>query len=274
MQLAAARRPDTQARRSSTPPPGPAPRGAPAPFCAPRSSNGSRQQSSSRWSWRTAGHVRHVAIMRAILGDIAGGGTHPRRDRPGPLAARAGLPPPRRQAHRSDPDGRCALPGRRVRPARRHSAGRRGRRTWPHGVRHLGRRHRPAERGRHRWPAGAALPVARPPAESGEGGAASCIGCDWRTPQPDRSCPRYPGLSADWRGQVPGCKKLSALPRRICRGSADNFREEVVRTSGSRRSRTRPAEPPGRARRCRTRSSRSRRSRPSRTPRRGPLRSG
>ena len=53
-----------------------------------------------------AGAVRHVAIMRAILGDIAGGGHTLAEIDLGPLARRAGLPLPRRQALRREPNGK------------------------------------------------------------------------------------------------------------------------------------------------------------------------
>jgi hypothetical protein len=52
-----------------------------------------------------AGRVRHVAIMRAILGDIAGGAHTLAEIDLGPLARRAGLGQPRRQSYRQDPDG-------------------------------------------------------------------------------------------------------------------------------------------------------------------------
>lgn len=55
---------------------------------------------------RRAGAVRHVAIMRAILGDIAGGGHTLAEIDLGPLAYRAGLPPPRRQVLRREPNGK------------------------------------------------------------------------------------------------------------------------------------------------------------------------
>jgi hypothetical protein len=53
-----------------------------------------------------AGPIRHVAIMRATLGDIGGGGHTLAEIDLGPLAARAGLPAPNRQAVRPEPDGR------------------------------------------------------------------------------------------------------------------------------------------------------------------------
>ena len=55
---------------------------------------------------QVAGHVRHVRIMRHILGDIGGGGHTLAEIDLGPLATRAGLPPPRRQALRQEPSGR------------------------------------------------------------------------------------------------------------------------------------------------------------------------
>jgi hypothetical protein len=54
-----------------------------------------------------AGHVRHVAIMRAILGDIDGGGHTLAEIDLAPLAARAGLGPPRRQALRREAGGKA-----------------------------------------------------------------------------------------------------------------------------------------------------------------------
>jgi hypothetical protein len=53
-----------------------------------------------------AGAVRHVHIMRAILDDIAGGGHTLAEIGLGRLAAKAGLPPPRRQALRKERSGR------------------------------------------------------------------------------------------------------------------------------------------------------------------------
>ena len=53
-----------------------------------------------------AGRVRHVQVMRAILGDIGGGGHTLAEIDLGPLAARAGLPAPHRQALRREPGGR------------------------------------------------------------------------------------------------------------------------------------------------------------------------
>lgn len=53
-----------------------------------------------------AGHVRHVAIMRSILGDIGGGGHTLGEIDLAPLARRAGLGPPRRQRMRREGDGR------------------------------------------------------------------------------------------------------------------------------------------------------------------------
>jgi hypothetical protein len=55
---------------------------------------------------RRAGAVRHVRIMREILGDISGGGHTLAEIDLGPLAARAGLPLPNRQALRPEPNGR------------------------------------------------------------------------------------------------------------------------------------------------------------------------
>ena len=55
---------------------------------------------------RRAGRVRHVAIMRSVLGDIGGGGHTLAEIDLGPLARRAGLPRPRRQALRREPSGR------------------------------------------------------------------------------------------------------------------------------------------------------------------------
>jgi hypothetical protein len=53
-----------------------------------------------------AGSVRHAAIMRAILGDVGGGGHTLAEIEFGPFAKRAGLPAPRRQSPRREPDGR------------------------------------------------------------------------------------------------------------------------------------------------------------------------
>ena len=53
-----------------------------------------------------AGHLRHAAIMRSVLGDIGGGGHTLAEIDLAPLAHRAGLPPPRRQALRREPSGR------------------------------------------------------------------------------------------------------------------------------------------------------------------------
>jgi hypothetical protein len=55
---------------------------------------------------RVAGHVRHVAIMRDILGDIGGGGHTLAEIDLAPLAHRAGLPPPRRQVLRREGNGK------------------------------------------------------------------------------------------------------------------------------------------------------------------------
>lgn len=55
---------------------------------------------------RSAGAIRHAAIMRAILGDIAGGGHTLAEIELAPIARRAGLPAPRRQALRREPSGR------------------------------------------------------------------------------------------------------------------------------------------------------------------------
>jgi hypothetical protein len=54
-----------------------------------------------------AGAVRHVALLRALLGDIAGGGHTLAEIELAPLARRAGLPPPRRQVLRREPSGRA-----------------------------------------------------------------------------------------------------------------------------------------------------------------------
>lgn len=53
-----------------------------------------------------AGHIRHVAIMRDILGDIAGGGHTLAEIDMGKLARRAGLGPPRRQRLRRERGGK------------------------------------------------------------------------------------------------------------------------------------------------------------------------
>jgi hypothetical protein len=52
---------------------------------------------------RLAGRIRHARIMREILGDISGGGHTLAEIDLGPLAARAGLSPPRRQRTRREP---------------------------------------------------------------------------------------------------------------------------------------------------------------------------
>ena len=53
-----------------------------------------------------AGSVRHVQVMRAVLGDISGGGHTLAEIDLAPLARAAGLAPPRRQALRREPNGR------------------------------------------------------------------------------------------------------------------------------------------------------------------------
>lgn len=53
-----------------------------------------------------AGAVRHVSVMRAMLGDIAGGGHTLAEIDLAKLASRAGLPSPRRQVMRREPGGR------------------------------------------------------------------------------------------------------------------------------------------------------------------------
>lgn len=53
----------------------------------------------------SAGRIRHVAIIREVLGDIAGGAHTLAEIDLGKLARRAGLDPPRRQSFRRDPDG-------------------------------------------------------------------------------------------------------------------------------------------------------------------------
>lgn len=53
-----------------------------------------------------AGHIRHAAIMRTVLGDISGGGHTLAEIDLGPLARRAGLQPPRRQCLRPEPNGK------------------------------------------------------------------------------------------------------------------------------------------------------------------------
>lgn len=53
-----------------------------------------------------AGPIRHVRIMREIIGDISGGGHTLAEIDLGPLAVRAGLPLPRRQALRREPSGK------------------------------------------------------------------------------------------------------------------------------------------------------------------------
>ena len=56
---------------------------------------------------RKAGAVRHVAMLRALLDDIAGGGHTLAEIELAPLARRAGLPPPRRQVLRREPNGKA-----------------------------------------------------------------------------------------------------------------------------------------------------------------------
>lgn len=55
---------------------------------------------------RVAGPIRHVAAMRDILGDIAGGGHTLAEIDLGPLAHKAGLPSPRRQRLRREAGGK------------------------------------------------------------------------------------------------------------------------------------------------------------------------
>lgn len=55
---------------------------------------------------RNAGAIRHIAIMRAIVGDIGGGGHTLAEIELAPLGVRAGLGPPRRQVLRREADGR------------------------------------------------------------------------------------------------------------------------------------------------------------------------
>lgn len=55
---------------------------------------------------RAAGHIRHVAVMREIVGDIGGGGHTLAEIDLAALARRAGLPPPRRQRLRREASGR------------------------------------------------------------------------------------------------------------------------------------------------------------------------
>ena len=54
-----------------------------------------------------AGRIRHVAVLRDLLGDIAGGGHTLSEIEFGRLASRAGLSPPRRQVLRREPSGRA-----------------------------------------------------------------------------------------------------------------------------------------------------------------------
>jgi hypothetical protein len=56
---------------------------------------------------RVAGPIRHVAAMRDILGDIGGGGHTLAEIDLGPLAVKAGLPPPRRQRLRRESSGKA-----------------------------------------------------------------------------------------------------------------------------------------------------------------------
>ncbi len=56
---------------------------------------------------RLAGAVRHAGVLRALLGDIAGGGRTLAEIGLAALARRAGLLPPRRKVLRREPDGRA-----------------------------------------------------------------------------------------------------------------------------------------------------------------------
>lgn len=58
------------------------------------------------WALRDAGAIRHVAIMRDVLGDVSKGAHTLTELELGPLASRAGLAPPRRQVLRREPSGR------------------------------------------------------------------------------------------------------------------------------------------------------------------------
>lgn len=83
----------------------PYPRRAAALLCA-----AVQQRVTSAWALErdltAAGAVRHVSVMRDVLGDV-GGGAHTLDELDlGPLARRAGLPTPRRQTVRQEPGGR------------------------------------------------------------------------------------------------------------------------------------------------------------------------
>jgi hypothetical protein len=54
----------------------------------------------------SVGSIRHIATMRAVIGDIGGGGHTLDELELAPLARRAGLPAPRRQALRRERGGR------------------------------------------------------------------------------------------------------------------------------------------------------------------------
>jgi Protein of unknown function (DUF559) len=83
----------------------PFPRRAAALLCA-----AVQQRVTSAWALdralTAAGSVRHVAVMRDVIGDIDGGAHTLDELDLGPLAKRAGLAPPRRQVVRHQPGGR------------------------------------------------------------------------------------------------------------------------------------------------------------------------
>jgi hypothetical protein len=55
---------------------------------------------------RNAGPIRHVQLLRSLLGDIGGGGHTLAEIDLGPLARKAGLPQPRRQVLRREHSGK------------------------------------------------------------------------------------------------------------------------------------------------------------------------
>ena len=81
--------------------------GEPAPFlCAAVQQRITTSGPVAHTSSLPPAPVRHAAIMRDILGDIAGGGHTLAEIDLGALAARAGLPINGRQRLRRDPKGR------------------------------------------------------------------------------------------------------------------------------------------------------------------------
>jgi hypothetical protein len=81
------------------------PRRACAILCAGVQQRVTRSQSLAA-EFERAGAIRHNRILRAVLGDISGGGHTLSELDLAPLAHRAGLPPPRRQVLRREARGR------------------------------------------------------------------------------------------------------------------------------------------------------------------------